>query len=432
MRHLGSILVLGSETADDRDLCVRLKVNGYEPRLVTSLEATLASFAQEHPDLVIILADAESNPADAVRDLRTADGGATVPICIASRSHELAARIPAMAPDCDDYVTPPLYDAKLVAHLRPLLRLATMRAELRLRSAAALRMGAQPAPPPPRGESVKALIVGELGMAEAALAEVEVHRINDPGIAVDTLHGKHFDLAVLVPGEDAPTYLDLCQRIRTSPSLFNLPVAVIGHSDARIEEASYNSGASAYLDTSIGEDALGAAIKALVRRQRTRLHLSRALRGTLVEQTRGVARAYSSAFFDEYLSERFEFAQQFGRQLTMLRVQCEDVAGVRARFGDVQAEDLVRALEQWIAQLTRIEDMLATLPGPEFMLVLPDTPRAEAAAVAARILGVIGQVEFALTEVYEGIRVHVGVYGAVLRPGESLAEFTKRARNELI
>jgi len=366
--------------------------------------------------------------------LRSIETGEAAPICLASLSRDIDPAAQSIASGFDDCVAAPLYDAKLVAHLRPLLRLVTMRTELRIRASAAEKAGAAPPRPPATtgAEPIKALVVGDIGATHGAFDELDTRHIDDFGLAVDTLHGQRFDIAVLVPGGDPASYLDLCQRIRSSPSLFNLPVAVVGPFDARIEEASFNSGASGFYDNSAGPEVMAVLAQGMVRRQRTRLHLGRALSATLTDKTRGIARAYSAAFFAQYMPARFDYAQTFGRHLAMLHVSSPDVAAVREKYGEVQAQDMERALEQWIAQLTRVEDLLATNGGAEFFMVLPDTPSAEAAAVASRIAAVVGQVEFALTEVYEGVRAHVAVKGAVLKPGESLAEFQNRAKRDSI
>lgn len=432
MIHAGSILVIGADVASSIEVCRSLRGLGYDARHAANKADAVASFAAERHDVVLIRADSATQAVDIAAALR-ADDQRPTPIAVTPTGPGRGFDVNAVLASCDDYVAPPLYDAKLLAHLRPLVRLATIRTEVALRLAVARQFGVEA---PSRGaedpaeEAIRALVVGNPGALQAAFSGVGIEVISDPLFAIDALHKSPFDLAVIAADVRAADADDLCLRIRSSPSLFNLPVLSVGNAARRHEGTAYDHGVSDYIDAASDESSILARAGALVRRYKVRRTLGRMLAATLTDSTRGTSRAYSPEFLEAYLPERFDFAQRYGHHLTLVSVHSADVEKARRQYGEEQAGDLRRSLSEWIAHLTRVEDLVAARTDQEFVVVLPDTPRSEAAQVTARLAAIIGHVEFALTEVYEAVRVSVGVSGADLAPGETLDAFIARARHE--
>lgn len=435
MTHLANILIASADTRFCLDLLGRIRRFGYDGKCVSSLEAALASAQQEHPDL--ILAGSELDGGDAValmRDLKAQPHCDDIPVCLLAGGMNAEDMRAAVEAGLDDVVSPPFSDAKLSARLRPLVRLATMHAELEHRAACAARFGIEVNPAAPRiapPNDYALLTVGRDDVSvRNALPQARLTHAGDPFTAEDLLGENGFDAAILSPEGNLEPYLDLCAQLRNNPRLFNLPVVVVGDAAALTEDSAYEHGVSGYFPAPVDATSLRTAILGLVRRQRlrwaVRQSIGRTLAGTGRDDDTGV---YSRAFLDAYLEERVNFAIRHGRHLSLMFFRIPDVEGVRQRFGEEQAAHLRLQLAQWITSLLRGEDLTARSGENEFCVVLPDTPKAEAEIVMHRIAGILAYTDFAVKDVYQPVKVWVRVGGADLQPGDDSAGLIARARD---
>jgi two-component system cell cycle response regulator len=369
--------------------------------------------------------------------LRVVPGCANIPVCIAAASRSPALSAQAQSAGIDDVLSPPFDDHKLVAHLRPLVRLAIMRAELHLRSATARRFGVvvnEDLPPVDTKTDYPLLIVGSGGAAlGGVLPGARLSFAADPYEADDLLSHNNFDAAIVVPEADPAPYLDLCAQIRNNPRLFNLPVLVVTDPNRVGEVIAYHHGASGFFVNPVNPVELNSAVLTLVRRQRMRWSIRSALGETLQEATKDPATGiYTRAFLDAYLADEVDFATSHGRHLSIMFFRVPDIEGVRQRFGDEQAAHLRLQVAQWITGLLRGEDLTARYEENEFCVVLPDTPKEEAEIVMNRIAGVLAYTDFAVVEVYQPVKVWVRVGSADLQPDDTVDGLVGRARHDIV
>ncbi len=437
MIHLANILIVSDDPALGQELLQKVRRHGYEGRTVGSQEAALATARQEHPDTILLAEGPATDPVAFAKALKEIPVCADIPICLvaASRSPELKAL--AVAAGIDDVLSPPLDDNKLVARLRPLVRLAIMCAELHQRGATARHFGVDIGPFPPR-VTVEAdyplLVVGAPAANEIkVLSGAKVTIAANPYEADDLLGRGNFDASLVLPvGEVAP-YLDLCAHIRNNPRLFNLPVLVLAEAGNVSESVAYHHGANGYFNRPVNPVELKSSVLTLVRRQRFRWTIREALGRTLQGLSRDAATGvYNRAFLDRYLEARVGFAASHGRHLSIMFFRVPDVEGIRLRFGEEQAEHLRLQVAQWITGLLRGEDLTARYEENEFCVVLPDTPKAEAEIVMNRIAGVLAYTDFAVKEVYEPVKVWVRVGAADLQPDDDVGSLVGRARSDML
>ena len=438
MTHLANILIASADSQFSLDLLGRIRRFGYDGKCVSSLEAALASAQQEHPDLILVGTTLEGGDAVALsRELKAGPDCDDIPVCLLSKGATAEAKRTAIEAGLDDVVTPPYTDAKLSARLRPLVRLATMHAELHHRAAAAAGFGLRV---DARVEKVAVpadyplLTVGrEDDSVRTALSQARLTHAGDPFTAEDLLSASNFDAAIVSPEGNVEPYLDLCAQLRNNPRLFNLPVVVVSGGDVLGEDQAYAHGVSGYLNAPADAVELNAAVLRLVRRQRLRWAVRQAIAGTLTPATQDAGTGvYSRAFLDAYLEERVNFAIRHGRYLSLMFFRIPDVEGVRQRFGEEQADHLRLQLAQWITGLLRAEDLTARYDENEFCVVLPDTVDGEAEIVMHRIAGVLAYTDFAVKDVYQPVKVWVRVGGADLQPGETAATLVARARTGIV
>jgi two-component system cell cycle response regulator len=434
MIHLANILIATDDPALAQDLLQKIRRHGYDGQTVDSLEAALATTEQEHPDIVLVSETLVGGTAiELAKTLKSSADCREIPLCLAAANRSPEIKLRALAAGIDDVLSPPVDETKLIARLRPLVRLAIMRTELRQRAATARRFGIiinETVPPIQIETDYPLLVVGKANAALTdALSGARLSFAADPFIADDLLSRNNFDAAILIPSADPSSYLDLCAQTRNNPRLFNLPVLIVTEPGLVGEEVAYHHGASGFFVTPINPTEVRTSVLSLVRRQRSRWEIRKALGETLRAETRDAATGlYSRAFLDAYLEDRVAFSAPHGRHLSIVFFRVPDIEGILQRFGVLQADHLRLQVAQWICALLRGEDVTARYAENEFCVILPDTPKQEAEIVMNRIAGVLAYSDFAVKDVYEPVKIWTRVGAADLQPDDSAMSLVARAR----
>lgn len=437
MAHLANVLIAAKDTAYAATLKERLGRNGYRGNVAGSARSALRMAKEEAPDILLIgpnLPDMEG--VDLVERIKTDPTLRDIPVLLVTTQPIAEIGRRALETGADDVILAPFDHAVLLARIQPLVRLATMWAELKHRAAAASRFGQCVAAeiPPPRIETrYPLLVVGDPnGEIQEILADGADLSVTDNLYeAEDMLTRRNFDAAVLVVDGKPQDYYSLCSQARNNPRLFNLPMLLVNDGGIETGEG-YRHGASSVLPRPVDAAVLRNTVLTLVRRQRLRREVRDRLQETLRTATRDQATGlYSRAFLRTYLDGRLADAQRSHRHLSIIFFYTPNVEGVRQNFGEEAAAHLLVQLGQWIAGLLRVEDLVALYGSNEFCVVLPDTPLDEAAVVMHRIAGVLTYTDFAVKDVYQPIRAWVQVGSADVQPDDDVASVLARARSYL-
>jgi two-component system cell cycle response regulator len=463
--HLANILITAADPLLGQENLERLLRHGYQCRVVCGLDATVTSVRDEPPDVILAVGDfATDKILDLPGRLQDIRGGADVPLCLAPLTRSPDANARAVAAGIDDVVLPPLNEEKLIGRLRPLVRLAIMRAELHLRAGIARRFGVKTegtVAPIADDEGCPLLVVGDCSTElRDALSDSQPTFVTDLFAAEEMLSASDVDAAVFVVLDDPGPYLDFCARLRNNPRLFNLPVVFIGGSQVIDETVAYRRGANGVFTQPIDPAELKSALFALVRQQRLRRAIRQALSDTLQQPTRDLAVAayqpsfleaylsdrvkspeqatrdlsasvYSRPFFDAYLAERVRSAQSEARHLSVMHFRLLDLEALDRSFGTIATQHLRSQVAQWITGLLRSEDLTGRYEADELCVVLPDTPKEEADIVMGRIAGVLAYTDFAVLGVYQPVKAWVRSGSAALRPDDTPETLIQRARCDM-
>jgi two-component system cell cycle response regulator len=437
MIHLANILIAADDPAVAQDLLQKIRRHGYDGRSVASYEAALATAQQEHPDIVLTTETLAGGSALALaKALKAQPECSEIPLCLAASERSIDTKSEALAAGFDDVLSAPIAETKLVARLRPLVRLAVMRGELHQRVKTARRFGIEVNDMLVQRDVPKdypVLVVGPNAQSIAPqLPDAALSFAADPYLADDLLGRNNFDAAILLPDDNPQPYLDLCAQARNNPKLFNLPVIILTRPDLIGEDVAYHHGASGFMTTPLDYRELQISVLAMVRRQQLRWKIRDALNQTLQGSTRDAGtNLFSRAFLDAYLADRVDFSVAHGRHLSIMFFALPDIEGVRVRFGEDQANHLRLQATQWITGLLRGEDVTARFGQNEFCVVLPDTPREEAEVVMNRIAGVLAYTDFAVKDVYQPVKIWARVGAADLHPGDTADALVARAREHM-
>jgi two-component system cell cycle response regulator len=409
-----------------------------QAQIAVSQEEAIAEAEQHHPDVVLLGPTIRGgDPITLTRTLKALSKTADIPVCLlaSEASSELQTR--ALAGGCSDVLTPPISDSKLIARLRPLIRLASMQTELQQRGLVAQKFGIPIETRPQRRRDEKGERLLTIGKSMDALAKLlpqaEISHVADLYEAEDELEKRNYDVAIVTPAGDASRYLDLCVQIRNNPRLFNLPVIMVAKGAEIDEETAYQHGVSGYFPEPADSFELINAAQFLIRRQKQRWLIREALDEAEQPSTMDPATdVFSRAFCDAYIEQRVSYALNHGRPLSIAFFRVPDVENIRQRFGDEQANHLRLQVSQWISGLLRVEDMTARYEENEFCVVLPDSPQSEASLVINRIAGVLAYTDFAVRDVYEPVKVWVRVGSAELEDGDTMESLIARAHQPMV
>lgn len=435
MIRLANVLVIDAARPLAGGLTAALTAAGYSVGAPPAGSDPGFRVAAEHPDLVLIgddgpgaIALARTLHADAATD--------DIPLLLVTDrlTADLTAR--AFAAGFDDVIDAGCEEGELLARMRPLVRLATMHAELSHRAAVARRFDVVARDRVGSGdvEAHPSILVvgGAPGMVETVLAaDAELVFCASLYEAENLLTSRNFDAAVVSFADGAEDVLGFCTQVRHNPRLFNLPIVLVQSDGVSAAEA-YRRGASRVLAQPVDVLVLRAAVLTLVRRQQLRWSIRAAMGESLAPATRdSETGAYSPQFLESYLHDRLAFAIASHRHLAVVMFEAPNIDGVRQQFGEDAALHLTQQLGQWITGLLRAEDLVARTGRHEFCVVLPDTPLAEAEVVMHRIAGVLAYTDFAVREVYQPVKVWVQVGATNARDGDDIARLLGRARRHI-
>jgi two-component system, cell cycle response regulator len=445
--RLANVLIAGSSGSRLDDLTADLSAYGFQATRCTSATGLLEEARIGQPDLALIdLTSAELEAMDlAAKVVADPDyGGMPVIVFGADGSDEQFNQ--AVEAGIDDIFTEPATFEDMLPRLIPLLRLATMRRELTERVALANRFGAsvEPLGPISSHPKLELLQIGrDLGEVEAlkkAMGDQCAITMTPNAFTANLLLSSKpfFDACFLAIDEVGSTIspeqaMDLCNQIRLSPRLYNMPVVLINPHEGGIDtDTALQGGATRVLHRRAEDGELSTALSILGRRQQSRWLIRQAMLKTKTPETTDPRTdAYTFDYMRAHLESLVAAARIRDKHLTLVFFSFPDAPGVKEQFGEAASDHLLKQLPQWINAMVRVEDMVAHYTGHDFCIALPDTPLEEARFVMNRIAGVLAYTDFALCEVYQPVSITVEYGIAGIEKGDTIDALIDRAHANL-
>lgn len=126
----------------------------------------------------------------------------------------------------------------------------------------------------------------------------------------------------------------------------------------------------------------------------------------------------------------FENAKRAERPISAILIDIDHFKRVNDTYGHDVGDEVLRRIAQACVNELRSTDLFARYGGEEFVLVLPDTPRKDAAAATERIIRKIEDVPFGDETVFH-VTVSAGLVTGVPGTLETLDQFVRRADEAL-
>jgi len=396
---------------------------------------------QERPDLIVVDTSAEDASGFAlIKTLKEHSQVHFIPVVALVEKKTKDLYDQAIAAHADDIFIHSFDIEEFFVHIKPLLRLSTMFLELENRVALTRKLGgdAQNNVDQVDDSGYRILLVapqdGDKASVEAVLGgNCHIDVCPDFFAAEDQLEDNNYDAAICaITVNNRENALSLSSRARNNPRLFNLPVLLINDASLENRLEAYRRGVTRITNRPLNQSSLQAKIKMLVRRQRLRWNIRKALDSTKNTLTVDKhTQAYTKNFFEANLSQQIANAQKWQKHLTVVFFTIGNLANAQEQFGEGPAQELLQQVHQWIASLSRAEDTVALYQGNQFAVALPDTPEHEAQLVMHRIAGILSYTDFAISEVYQPLSVWVECAIAHIEPGDDSASLIARAHQNV-
>ncbi len=444
MASLTNIVVAGGNAAAAVARVEMLSPAGFAGLAVSNGLDVQNYVSERQPDLVLFEGAFDDVDAfEVARSLKRTESTQHIPIIMLNAKLSPEMLEEGLDSGLDDMLDADTPDQIILARLQPLIRLSTMHAEFERRIFSADKFGLKVDTDGVREvdtNNYQVLFVGTesasvTGIAEA-LSDTEFKLTLEPDYfkAGARVAEETFDAAIIAVDEDEPLdkALYLCAHIRNNPRLFNLPVLVAARKDSEtLGDAPYSQGASMTVPLSPNAVTLTSSLRILVRRQRLRWNLHGPLTATLQARTADALDGlYSEEFFRAHLAHLLEFGVRRRRNLSLVLFSIQNVMGLGDKQED--AKFLMQQAADWISGLVRVEDIAARLGEIEICAVLPGAAEREARQAADRIVGVLQNSTFKLTNGNPtAAPVWVQCGSAATSQGDSVEDLVARARQSL-
>jgi diguanylate cyclase (GGDEF)-like protein len=200
---------------------------------------------------------------------------------------------------------------------------------------------------------------------------------------------------------------DVLEALKAEPSLAHIPVIIVTcHSDQRVEVAGFEAGAADFIAKPLSAPLLQARVKTQLRL----VHLADELRRSATVD--GLTNVANRRRFDDVLRNEWQRAWRAGDALSMMMIDVDHFKLFNDRYGHAAGDAcLQRVAAALQAASLRTSDLVARYGGEEFAVVLPQTPRAGAGEVAARVVAAVSAlaIQHAGSPTAAHVTVSVGV-----------------------
>jgi diguanylate cyclase (GGDEF)-like protein/PAS domain S-box-containing protein len=143
-----------------------------------------------------------------------------------------------------------------------------------------------------------------------------------------------------------------------------------------------------------------ATLENLVRQRTAELEQLNATLQRQLEETSLIASrdrltsVYNRHMFEEMLQKEISRARRYGRPMSLIMVDLDYFKEINDRYGHQTGDDVLAAVAKMLQDYTRSSDIVARWGGEEFIIILPDTQREEAVAIAETLRRTIAQKHF--------------------------------------
>lgn len=366
-----------------------------------------------------------------------------IPIVMITALSDAADRVRGLEAGADDFLTKPVNDIALFARVRSLVRLKMMMDEWRLRESTSGQFGILDQTMTVKNETAanaRVLVIEDSPIDLDKIAET-LRRDTDSVVAADTSAkalelgmSEDFELIIVsltLLHEDG---LRLCSQLRSHERTRQAPILLIAdEGDLSRVAKGLELGANDYLLKPIDRNELLARVRTQVRRKRyhekLRNNYEQSLSMALTDSLTGV---FNRRYVSAHLPRLMERSWESQKPVAILMFDIDHFKAVNDTYGHGVGDEVLREVANRTNRNLRNFDLVARYGGEEFIVVMPDTDREAAYAVAERLRRRVGEETFAVSTQAAEITVTISIGVAVVDGvGDTADAILKRADDAL-
>ena len=413
----GRVLVVDDVEANVKLLEAKLSSEYFDVLSADNGFTALKIADAELPDVILLdVMMPRMDGFEVCRQLKANRRTADVPVVMVTALSDVANRLRGLEAGADDFLTKPVNDIALFARVRSLVRLKRMMEELRVRESICGRFAGCDTPTLEDTRPARIVMVEDDQFAAARMAETLLPIADSVTRAascteVQSLLGADTELLIAslsIPGSDA---LRLVSQCRANETFRQLPILLIAEDrDLPRLAKGLDLGANDYLIRPVDRNELLARTTTQVRRKRLQDRLQESYRRSLsLALTDPLTGLYNRRYLDAHLDELIERVHKDGISVAVLLFDIDHFKHVNDSHGHPAGDDVLRELADRATNSVRSVDLVARLGGEEFVVVMPETDLAIAAAVAERLRVAVAREPFSLRPGGERLSVTISV-----------------------
>ncbi|MBV8936524.1 MAG: PleD family two-component system response regulator [Alphaproteobacteria bacterium] len=431
----GRVLVVDDIEANVRLLEAKLSSEYFDVLTASDGYAALRIADAELPDVILLdVMMPRMDGFEVCRQLKANRQTADIPVVMVTALSDVASRLRGLEAGADDFLTKPVNDIALFARVRSLVRLKRMMEELRVREDICHQLGGPGAPAPETEGPARILIIDDDEFAVARMSETlsprgTVCHASNCAEAWSMI-ASDIDLVIAslsIQGSDALRFVSQC---RANEASRQLPILLISEDrDLPRLAKGLDLGANDYVTRPVDRNELQARTMTQILRKRLQDRLQesyqRCIELALTDPLTGL---YDRAYLDRHLDELIKRVNQDGISAAVLMFDIDHFKRVNDTHGHDAGDDVLRELAVRALNSVRTVDLVARQGGEEFVVVMPETDLAIAAAVAERLRAAVAREPFAIKADGQNIpiTISVGVTSAAAG-GDNREKMLKRA-----
>jgi two-component system cell cycle response regulator len=436
----GRVLVVDDVEANVKLLEAKLSSEYFDVLSAYNGRTALQIADAELPDVILLdVMMPRMDGFEVCRQLKANQRTADIPVVMVTALSDVANRLRGLEAGADDFLTKPVNDIALFARVRSLVRLKRMMEEWRFREGICGRFSGRDTTAAEDVGPARILIVESDGFAAARMAETlqpiahSVTRATNCAEAQALLDGatELIIASLSIPGSDS---LRIVSQCRANEAFRQLPILLIAEeADLPRLAKGLDLGANDYLIRPVDRNELLARTATQVRRKRLQDRLQesyqRSLALALTDELTGL---YNRRFLFAHLDELIERVNKGGISAAILLFDIDHFKYVNDTRGHPAGDDVLRELAARTTNSVRSVDLVARLGGEEFVVVMPETDLAVAAAVAERLRQAVAREPFTVRSSGDRLPVTISIgVTAISEKGDDRDQVLKRADQAL-
>jgi len=435
------VLVVDDVAANVKLLEAKLSSEYFDVLSAYNGRTALQVADSELPDVILLdVMMPRMDGFEVCRRLKANPRTADVPVVMVTALSDVANRLRGLEVGADDFLTKPVNDIALFARVRSLARLKRMMEEWRLREEICGRFADRDRAAAEDSGPATILIVEEDRFAAGQMADIlgsVGHSVICAAAGVDAQTLLDGDTELVIVSLSLPSCdpLRLVSQCRANEAFRQLPILLIAEDIdlIRVAKGLVDLGANDYLIRPVDRQELLARTNTQIRRKRLQDRLQQNYqRGLSLVLTDPLTSLYVRRYGEAHLDELLERVNQDATSAAVLLFDVDHFKQVNDTHGHDAGDDVLRELAARTIKSVRSVDLTVRWGGEEFLVVMPETDLANAAAVAERLRAAVAKELFTVRSSGEKLPVTISVgVAAAIAGGDHRDRLLKRVDDAL-